>query len=101
MLDLTKGMQGGFQSLWARDIGDPEMLIKKVIQLSYSYLCYQFHIYKNDMESCYLYLQRSELSSVLAIITVNAFPSHHHSSQNYIRTHNAYCIIFIQTVRVL
>lgn len=46
-------------------------------------------------------LQKSELSFVLAIITVNTFPSHQHSSKNYTHSHNTYCIIMIQTIRVL
>lgn len=71
------------------------------------YLCYQFHIYKNDAESSVIFiksnkdLQKSELSSVLAVITVNAFLYHHHSSQNYPHTHDTCCIILIQIVRVL
>lgn len=54
MLDLTMENARGLQSLWTRDIGGTEMLKKKVIQPTYNYLHYQFHIYKNDVESCYL-----------------------------------------------
>lgn len=67
-------MQGGFQSLWTRDIGGPEMLYKKlfnhptaiyVISSTYTKIIWNHVIFIKSNKD----LQKSELSSVLAIIS--------------------------------
>lgn len=89
----------------------PEILVvQKCFIKSYSIILQLFMLSVPHIQKLYgIMLSLSNLIKIYRNLNyllswqslVNTFPSHHHSSPNYIRTHNAYCIILIQTVRVL